>query len=203
MFIKPPKIVRLFYPNLVWKKQESTKTLWLTFDDGPHPDVTPWILSVLNTEQIKATFFLVGSQMEESPELVNAIKKAGHLIANHSYSHKNGWVTANKTYFQDIERCQKLMPENKLYRPPYGKLSFNQIQKLKKNYKLILWDVLSMDFSNSTTSSRIKNNVLNNVENGSIIVFHNNQKCFKNLKPVLKETITELKKKGYTFSTIW
>ena len=105
--------------------------------------------------------------------------------------------------FQDIERCQKLMPENKLYRPPYGKLSFNQIQKLKKNYKLILWDVLSMDFSKSITTSRIKNNVLNNVENGSIIVFHNNQKCFKNLKSVLMETITELKKRGFTFSTIW
>ena len=203
MFVKPPKIVRLFYPNLVWKNQTATKKLWLTFDDGPHPDVTPWILSVLNTKQIKATFFLVGSQMEEFPELVNAIERAGHLIANHSYSHKNGWVTSNNTYFQDIERCQKLMPENKLYRPPYGKLSFNQIHKLKKDYKLILWDVLSMDFSKSITTSRIKNNVLNNVENGSIIVFHNNQKSFNNLKPVLKETITELKKRGYTFSTIW
>ena len=203
MFVKPPKIVRLFYPNLVWKKQVATKKLWLTFDDGPHPDVTPWILSVLNTERVKATFFLVGRQMEEFPELVSEIKKNGHLIANHSYSHKNGWITDDSTYFQDIERCQKLMPENKLYRPPYGKLSFNQIQKLKKDYKLILWDVLSMDFSNSATASRIKNNVLNNVENGSIIVFHNNQKSFNNSKPVLKETITKLKKRGYTFSTIW
>ena len=203
MFVKPPKIVRLFYPNLVWKKEEETKKLWLTFDDGPHPDVTPWILSVLNAEQIKATFFLVGRQMEEFPELVNEIEKAGHLIANHSYSHKNGWITDDSTYFQDIERCQKLIPENKLYRPPYGKLSFTQIHKLKKDYKLILWDVLSMDFSKSITTSRIKNNVLNNVENGSIIVFHNNQKSLKNLKSVLKEVIAELKKKGYTFSTIW
>ena len=203
MFVKPPKIVRLFYPNLVWKNQTATKKLWLTFDDGPHPDITPWILSVLNAEQVKATFFLVGRQIEEFPELVSEIKKNGHLIANHSYSHKNGWIADDSTYFQDIERCQKLMPENKLYRPPYGKLSFTQIQKLKKNYKLILWDVLSMDFSNSATASRIKNNVLNNVENGSIIVFHNNKKSFKNLKPVLKETIGELKKRGYTFSTIW
>ena len=203
MFVKPPKIVRLFYPNLVWKKETLTKKLWLTFDDGPHPDVTPWILTVLNTAQVKATFFLVGSQMEKFPELVNAIKKAGHLIANHSYSHKNGWVTDNNTYFQDIERCQKLMPENNLYRPPYGKLCCTQIQKLKKKYQLILWDILSMDFSKTITKSRIKNNVLNNVENGSIIVFHNNQKSFNNLKPVLMETISELKSKGYTFSTIW
>ena len=95
------------------------------------------------------------------------------------------------------------MPGNKLYRPPYGKLCFTQIQKLKKNYKLILWDVLSMDFNNSIITSKIKNNVLNNVENGSIIVFHNNQKSFKNLKSVLMETIAKLKKRGFTFSTIW
>jgi peptidoglycan/xylan/chitin deacetylase (PgdA/CDA1 family) len=203
LFVKPPLLVRLFYPTLLWKKQTAAKKLWLTFDDGPQPEVTPWILAVLKEVGIKATFFLVGEQMEEFPELVNAIKEDGHLIANHSYSHKNGWFTANKTYFQDIVRCQKLMPENILYRPPYGKLSFNQIHKLKKDYKLILWDVLSMDFNKSITTSRIKNNVLNNVENGSIIVFHNNQKSFKNLKPVLKETITELKKRGFTFSTIW
>ena len=114
MFVKPPKIVRLFYPNLVWKKQTVSKKLWLTFDDGPHPEVTPWILSVLNTERVKATFFLVGRQMEEFPELVSEIKKNGHLIANHSCSHKNGWIIDDNTYFQDIERCQKLMPENKL-----------------------------------------------------------------------------------------
>ena len=203
MFVKPPKIVRLFYPNLVWKKQTDAKKLWLTFDDGPHPDITPWILSVLNTEQIKATFFLVGRQMEEFPELVNAIKEDGHLIANHSYSHKNGWFTANKTYFQDIERCQKLMPMNRLFRPPYGKLSYGQIRKLKGQYKLILWDVLSMDFNQNTTADKVKINVLKNAEKGSVIVFHNNKKSCENLRPILKETIAELKNKGFSFSTTW
>ena len=203
MFVKPPKIVRLFYPNLVWKKKTENKELWLTFDDGPHPDVTPWILSILNTENIKATFFLLGSEIERFPKLVNDIEKEGHVIGNHSYSHKNGWLTSNKTYFQDTERCQKLIPNNKLYRPPYGKLSYNQIWELKRKYKLILWDILSMDFSRNITKSKIKKNVLNNVENGSIIVFHNNQKSFKNLQLALKETIVELKKRDYTFSTIW
>ena len=203
MFVKLPKIVRLFYPNLVWEKKTENKELWLTFDDGPHPDVTPWILSILNAEDIKATFFLLGSEIERFPKLVNDIEKEGHVIGNHSYSHKNGWTTSNKTYFQDVERCQKLIPNNKLYRPPYGKLSYTQIWKLKRNYKLILWDILSMDFSNAITKSKIKENVLNNVENGSIIVFHNNQKSFKNLKLALKEIIVELKKREYTFSTIW
>jgi len=203
LFVKPPKIVRLLYPSLVWKKQTDSKKLWLTFDDGPHPYVTAWILSILKTENIKATFFLLGREIQKFPKIIKKIKEEGHMIGNHSYSHKNGWTTANKTYFQDIEKCQKLMPNNKLYRPPYGKLNSTQIHKLKKEYELILWDVLSMDFSNSITTSRIKKNVLDNVENGSIIVFHNNKKSFKNLKLVLKEIIVELKKRGYAFSTIW
>ena len=203
MFVKPPKIVRLLYPSLVWKKKTDSKKLWLTFDDGPHPYVTTWILSILKTENIKATFFLLGREIQKFPKIIKKIKEEGHMIGNHSYSHKNGWTTANKTYFQDIEKCQKLIPNNKLYRPPYGKLNSTQIHKLKKEYKLILWDVLSMDFSNSITTSRIKKNVLDNVENGSIIVFHNNKKSFKNLKLVLKEIIVELKKRGYAFSTIW
>jgi len=203
LFVKPPKIIRLFYPNLIWKKKESTKKLWLTFDDGPDPQATPWILTILNNLKIKATFFLVGEQMEKFPETVNAIKDSGHLIANHSYSHNNGWTTKNSTYFEDIKKCQALMPENKLYRPPYGKISITQIYKLKKKYKLILWDVLSMDFSDCSTPSKIKKNVLNNVENGSIIVFHNNKKSLTKLKQSLKETISELKEKGYAFSTTW
>ena len=169
------KSIRAFSPSLVWKKKCSQNNIWLTFDDGPFPDITPFILNILKTEQVKATFFLVGEQMEKFPETVNAIKDSGHLIANHSYSHNNGWTTKNSTYFEDIKKCQALMPENKLYRPPYGKISITQIYKLKKKYKLILWDVLSMDFSDCSTPSKIKKNVLNNVENGSIIVFHNNK----------------------------
>ena len=203
MFVKPPLLVRLFYPTLLWKKQTDAKKLWLTFDDGPQPEVTPWILAVLKEVGIKATFFLVGEQMEKFPELVNAIKEDGHLIANHSYSHKNGWFTANKTYLQDVEKCQKLMPMNRLFRPPYGKLSYGQIRKLKGQYKLILWDVLSMDFNQNTTADKVKNNVLKNAEKGSVIVFHNNKKSCENLRPILKETIAELKNKGFSFSTTW
>ena len=202
MFVKPPKIIRLFYPNLTWKKQTNSKKIWLTFDDGPDPDVTPWLLSCLKNERVKATFFLIGRDMEKFPEIVKLIENEGHVIGNHSYSHKNGWITNNNDYLEDVMRCQKLMPENKLYRPPYGKLSFNQINTLKKQYKLILWDVLSMDF-NTPSISKIKKNVLNNVENGSIIVFHNNKKSFNVLKESLKNIIRELQKKGFQFSNLW
>ena len=183
-------------------EKESKKTIWLTFDDGPEDEVTEWILSVLKSENIKATFFLIGNQIEKFPNLFNDIIKQGHIIGNHSYSHLNGWKTENSKYLEDVECCQKLMPENRLFRPPFGKLSITQIKKLKKKYKIILWDILTLDFKD-ITGEKIKDNVLNNVEGGSIIVFHNNRKSLHNIKPILKDVIIELKKKGFKFSNSW
>ncbi len=201
MFVKPNKLIRLFYPSILWKKK-AKKTIWLTFDDGPEDEVTEWILSVLKSENIKATFFLIGNQIEKFPNLFNDIIKQGHIIGNHSYSHLNGWKTENSKYLEDVECCQKLMPENRLFRPPFGKLSITQIKKLKKKYKIILWDILTLDFKD-ITGEKIKDNVLNNVEGGSIIVFHNNRKSLHNIKPILKDVIIELKKKGFKFSNSW
>ena len=197
------KSIRAFSPSLVWKKKCSQNNIWLTFDDGPFPDITPFILNILKTEQVKATFFLVGKQIKQYPDLFKQIITDGHIIANHSYSHKNGWLCDNATYLNDIEKCQKLMPENKIFRPPYGKISPLQIRKLKTQYKIILWDVLSWDFLQDITPEKVKDNVLKGTTSGSILVFHNNQKSFKNLKPILKETIQELKQKGFLFSTTW
>ena len=202
MFVNPSRFIHYFFPSLVWRKENSENNIWLTFDDGPTPDVTPYILHVLKHEKIKATFFLVGEQIEKFPHLVNDILSDGHLIANHSYSHKNGWLTSKDNYLKDIERCQQLIPHNKLFRPPYGKITTAQISLLKEKYKIILWDVLSWDFSKKISPERVKKNVLKNTKNGSIIVFHNNQKSFRNLR-FLMETIQELKKKGFRFSTTW
>ena len=203
MFVKTPKFIQKLFPSITWRKENAQNNIWLTFDDGPHQESTPFILNVLKEEQVKATFFLVGEQMEKHPELLNQIISEGHIVANHSYSHKNGWLSNNSTYFNDIEKCQKLITENKLFRPPYGKISPLQISHLKKNYKIILWDVLSWDFSLYNTPKKVKESVLKNTVSGSIIVFHNNQKSFKNLQPILKETIQELKQKGFSFSTTW
>ena len=203
MFVKTPKFIQKLFPSITWRKENAQNNIWLTFDDGPHQESTPFILNVLKEEQVKATFFLVGEQMEKHPELLNQIISEGHIVANHSYSHKNGWLSNNSTYFNDIEKCQKLIPENKLFRPPYGKISPLQIRRLKKNYKIILWDVLSWDFSLYNTPKKVKESVLKNTVSGSIIVFHNNKKSFKNLQPILKETIQELKQKGFSFSTTW
>ena len=203
MFVKTPKFIQKLFPSITWRKENAQNNIWLTFDDGPHQESTPFILNVLKEEQVKATFFLVGEQMEKHPELLNQIISEGHIVANHSYSHKNGWLSNNSTYFNDIEKCQKLITENKLFRPPYGKISPLQISHLKKNYKIILWDVLSWDFSLYNTPKKVKESVLKNTVSGSIILFHNNKKSFKNLQPILKETIQELKQKGFSFSTTW
>ena len=175
MFVTIPKLIQYCFPSVTWKQTKAKKKLWLTFDDGPTPEVTPYILTILKETKIKATFFLVGKEIESYPELFKLIISEGHSIANHSYSHLNGWMASTALYLKDVEKCQKLMPNNKLYRPPYGKLGITQIQKLKKKYKLILWDVLSLDFKNNISPEKIKRNVLNNVQNGSIIVLDGKQ----------------------------
>lgn len=203
MFVKIPKFIQILFPSVIWRQKNYQNNIWLTFDDGPTPKVTPFILNTLKEENVKATFFLVGEQIERQADLYNQIISDGHVIANHSYSHINSWKSNNLDYLNDIEKCQKLMPKNKLFRPPYGKISALQIRRLKKKYKIILWDVLSWDFSLSIAPSKVKRNVMKNTKQGSIIVFHNNQKSFQNLTSILKETIQELKQKGFSFSTTW
>ena len=203
MFAKTPKFIQKLFPSVIWNKVNSQNNIWLTFDDGPSPEVTPFILSILNEEQVKATFFLVGKQIKKYPYLVEQIIENGHIIANHSYSHKSGWQSNSNFYINDVEKCQQLMPENKLFRPPYGKISPRQISHLKKKYKIILWDVLGGDFYMKKKPLEIKKNILKYTKSGSIIVLHNNTKSFKNLNPILKETIQKLKQRGFSFSTTW
>lgn len=203
MFVKTSKIIRFFFPSLVWRKENTKNNIWLTFDDGPEPEATNYILEVLKDEKIKATFFLIGQQIEKYPKLFNSIIAEGHIVANHSYSHKNGWLCDNSLYLDDIEKCQALMPENKLFRPPYGRISPFQIKNLKNKYKIILWDVLSWDFSENVHAKKVKENILRHTVSGSILVLHNNNKSLNKLQSILKETIQTLKRKGFRFSTTW
>lgn len=203
MYIKIPTFVYSLFPSLVFRKENNSNNIWLTFDDGPSPESTPFILKILKQENISATFFLIGEQINKYPELFSQIIADGHEVANHSYSHKCGWTSNNTNYFSDIERCQKLIPKNKLFRPPYGKISFTQTMILKKKYKIILWDVFSWDFKLNLSPKRIEKNVLKNTTSGSILVFHNNSKSLKNLQASLQKIIKELKLKGFLFSSTW
>ncbi|MBC8266394.1 MAG: polysaccharide deacetylase family protein [Flavobacteriales bacterium] len=200
---KTPKIVPLLFPSLVWSNSTIEKKVWLTFDDGPTPEVTPFVLDTLKKNNIKATFFCLGEQIEKHPNIFQRIKKEEHSIGNHSYSHPNGFTTCTKKYFNDIEKCQKIIPNTKLFRPPFGKIYPWQISKLKKLYKIIMWDVIGWDFKKPTSKEKCYFNIVNNVDKGSIILLHDNEKSYAKLQYALPKIIKTLKERGFTFSTIW
>jgi peptidoglycan/xylan/chitin deacetylase (PgdA/CDA1 family) len=202
VFVKTPKIVQQFFPSIIWKKKTTNKKIWLTFDDGPDKEITVFLLNLLKKLKIHATFFLIGEQIVKYPELTKKIIEDGHVIGNHSYSHLNGLLISNKTYYNDIDRAQKIVNSN-IFRPPYGKISPIQLRTLKKKFKIIMWDVLSWDFKKNISSEKIYNNVINNTKKGSIIVFHNNIKSYQTITRNLEKILVKLIEEGYSFSTTW
>ena len=200
---KTPKLFQALFPTLVWKNATNEKKVWLTFDDGPTAEITPFVLDTLLFYNIKATFFCLGKQMVKHPEILQRITAEGHSIGNHSYSHPNGFTTCTKKYLKDIEKWKQIIPETKLFRPPFGKIFPWQIAKLKKEYKIIMWDVLAWDFKKNTSKEKCYSNVVSNVENGSIIVLHDNENAYKNLQYALPKIIETLKERGFAFSTTW
>ena len=200
---KTLKIFQAIFPSLVWKNATTEKKVWLTFDDGPTAEVTPFVLDTLKKNNVKATFFCLGKQIEKHPEIFQRIKAEGHDIGNHSFSHTNGFTTCTKKYLKDIEKCQNIIPETKLFRPPFGNIYPWQISKLKKDFKIIMWDVIAWDFDKNTSKEKCFLNVVNNVENGSIILLHDNKKAQENLQYALPKIIETLKERAFTFSATW
>ena len=213
MFTKVPNFIQRFFPNIIWKKKTDEKKIWLTFDDGPEEEVTEFILETLKKFNIKASFFLIGKKIQEFPELTKEIIKEGHIVGNHSFSHLNGFKSKKEEYIYDIELGQKLINEKlvemgitnkiKIFRPPFGRILPQQIKRLKENYKIVMWDIFSWDFKKNISPEKIYNNVIDNVVEGSILVFHNNKKSLNNLKLILEDTLVKLKEKGFVFSTTW
>ena len=213
MFTKVPNFIQRFFPNIIWKKTTDEKKIWLTFDDGPEEEVTEFILKTLKKLNIKASFFLIGKNIQTFPELTKEIIKEGHIVGNHSFSHLNGFKSKKEEYIYDIELGQKLINEKlvemgitnkiKIFRPPYGRILPQQIKRLKENYKIVMWDIFSWDFKKNISPEKIYNNVIDNVVEGSILVFHNNKKSLNNLKLTLEDTLVKLKEKGFVFSTTW
>ncbi|MBN2682238.1 MAG: polysaccharide deacetylase family protein, partial [Bacteroidales bacterium] len=144
MWPKSSYLLGKIYPSAIWKIPVDKKTVFLSFDDGPHPEITPRVLDLLDSHNAQASFFCVGKNVEKYPGIYSEILKRGHVTGNHTFSHLNGWKTINKDYFEDIKKASQLIDSN-LFRPPYGRIKTSQLWKLKKDYKIIMWDVLSMD----------------------------------------------------------
>jgi len=199
--IKAEHIGAIVYKNLIWNFKGKDKELFLTFDDGPNPEITDWVLSVLKEYDAKATFFCVGNKVEQHPEVYNKIISQGHSIGNHTYSHKKGWTTASKEYISDVAKASEFI-HSSLFRPPYGRIRPHQMKALKKEYKIIMWDVLSKDYDENVSNNDCLKNVLDYAESGSIIVFHDKLEAQEKLKFVLPKVLDHFTAKGYTFNAI-
>jgi peptidoglycan/xylan/chitin deacetylase (PgdA/CDA1 family) len=198
---QPPFMLRWAYPGAVWRLNKISKTVYLTFDDGPIPDVTPWVLEVLKQENVKATFFCVGENVEKHLEIYNAILKDGHRVGNHSFHHIRGRLFKLNDYLEDVQKAADFISSN-LFRPPYGSLTIGQYNALKKNYKIIFWDVLTEDYNQDKTPEDCLNNVKKFTRNGSVIVFHDSIKAAERLRYFLSAAIQHLKQQGYAFGLI-
>ncbi|HXU27529.1 MAG TPA: polysaccharide deacetylase family protein [Bacteroidia bacterium] len=198
---RPPKLLQSLLPQCFWNLPNRQNKIYLTFDDGPTPEVLPLILKTLDAYKIPATFFCVGENMQKHPDLVWEMQKRNHVIGNHTFNHISGWRTKNEAYFENIEACQKVY-KSKLFRPPYGRLRASQANELRRKYKIIMWDVLSYDYDKKVLPEICFRNVIDATKSGSVIVFHDNVKALKNLEYALPRSIDFLLKKDFVFDVI-
>jgi peptidoglycan/xylan/chitin deacetylase (PgdA/CDA1 family) len=202
--IKTPWLLKKLYPGCTWKINTKEKIIYLTFDDGPHPEATPFVLQTLAAYNAKATFFCIGKNVVEYPDIYRRIISEQHRVGNHTYNHLNGWKVGDQQYFENILLASKHI-DSKIFRPPYGKISAFQVRHLRDEplkYKIIMWDVLSGDFDTFLTGQQCSFNVTRNAGNGSIVVFHDSEKAFPRLKIALNECLSFFSGKGFRFETI-
>ena len=195
MMVTVPKWLQMFYPSLEWEVKNGGNNVYLTFDDGPHPEITPKVLDILDEYNAKATFFCVADNVRKHPEVYRQIMDRGHKTGNHSYHHLNGWKTRNEIYFDDVEQAAKLIESN-LFRPPYGKIAPHQIRVLKKQHRIIMWSVLTYDFRESLSPQACLQNALSGLTPGSIIVFHDSKKSERNMLYALPAFLKQCEEKA-------
>ncbi|WEK21766.1 MAG: polysaccharide deacetylase family protein [Candidatus Pedobacter colombiensis] len=202
--VKSPLLLKWYYPSLIWNKPRSEKVIYLTFDDGPIPDVTTFVLKTLKSFDAKATFFCIGDNIVKHPDVFKQIKKEGHQIGNHTFNHLKGWKTEDKSYLKNFNACQELT-KTYLFRPPYGRIKKSQVSGIKSAHpeiQIIMWDVLSGDFDINLSPQKCYENVIKNTRNGSIIVFHDSLKAFERLEYALPLTLKFFKEQGYSFGLL-
>ena len=202
-WVKTHWIIKKIFSNYMWSKEPNEKVVYLTFDDGPTPQITDWVLQQLQQYNAKATFFCIGKNVKEQAEIFQRLLKSGNAIGNHTQNHINGWNSSTSNYLENVEECEISLgdltnQEQKYFRPPYGKITPRQATAvLQKGYKIIMWDVLSADFDQTITPEKCLNNVLDNVKSGSIIIFHDSEKAWQNLHYVLPKVLQFLKENDF------
>lgn len=213
-WVKTNRFIKLLFPKYVWDIPNHENKVFLTFDDGPTPEITEWVLDQLQQYDAKATFFCIGNNIEKNPEIFQKIIDENHAVGNHTFNHLKGWETDTNEYVENTRKCSLFMRGKgkgirekgdtfELFRPPYGKIKTSQSRALRRlGYKIIMWDVLSRDFNNTIRPEKCLKNVLKNVETGSVIVFHDSIKAAQNLKYVLPKTLAFLKEKGFVCAKI-
>tara|TARA_R110002049_G_scaffold58799_2_gene159522 strand:+ start:2547 stop:3158 length:612 start_codon:yes stop_codon:yes gene_type:complete len=200
MLASVPKLLRTYYPNLTWEGSSNIENaVYLTFDDGPIPEVTPWVLDLLKEYDIKATFFCIGDNVRKYPDIFERIVSEGHATGNHTFNHIKGWGSSDLEYLKNIELARELI-DSKLFRPPYGRIKKSQIELIRKDYQIIMWSVLSGDYNRRRSPSQCFLNVKRNLKSGSIIVFHDSLKAERNMKYALKKTLELIKERGLNAS---
>jgi peptidoglycan-N-acetylglucosamine deacetylase len=220
-WIKTNAFIKKVFPNYIWSIPNSENKIYLTFDDGPTPEITEWVLQELKKHNAKATFFCIGNNIEKHPIIFEKVINNGHSLGNHTFNHLNGWKSSTDNYLEDTKLCEASISNLKsdpsdserakqiynlksvIFRPPYGKIKASQSKKLRQlGYKIIMWDVLSADFDTTITPEKCLENVLKNVCSGSIIVFHDSVKAFPNLKHTLPKALKYWTEKGFVFEKL-
>ncbi|HSF46548.1 MAG TPA: polysaccharide deacetylase family protein [Chitinophagaceae bacterium] len=196
--VRTPYLFKLLYRSCVWDMPRNSNKVYLSFDDGPHPEVTAFVLDLLRAYQAKGSFFCIGENVMKYPEMYRRIISEGHAVGNHTQHHKNGWKTSNKEYLDDIREAQQYI-DSDLFRPPYGRVSFSQLRVIQQQmrFKPVMWSIVSGDFDTEISPERCAKNVLNNLKSGDIIVFHDSEKASDRLKYALPLVLEEIRTRGW------
>lgn len=202
MFLaKTPKLLQAFMPYYTWRLPGPARVLYLTFDDGPIPGITPWVLDTLRPYRAKATFFCVGDNVSKHPSIYRQILEEGHAVGNHTYNHLNGWKTGDSEYLNNVRRCSRVVKSG-LFRPPYGRLMPRQREVLQRHFRIIMWDVLCGDYDADISPEQCLCNVTDNAQPGSIIVMHDSLKAERNLRFMLPAVLEHFAGQGYRFEKL-
>ncbi|NIJ52512.1 polysaccharide deacetylase family protein [Dyadobacter arcticus] len=198
-----PFWLKVFFPGFIWRVPTQEKKIFLTFDDGPIPQITDWVLDMLEQYNAKATFFCIGENVRKHPDIFQKILENAHSIGNHTHNHMNGWETDDKTYLENIEKCAKQLDlETNLFRPPYGRVKRSQSKVVSNERKIIMWDVLSGDFSKVITPETCLKKTIQHTRPGSIILFHDSIKAAKNMQYALPRFLEHFTQKGFSFEAL-